>query len=163
MPSELAQNVFSLLKRDLFSEGNIDNAKLNQSLRLLAKWRSVLIQNTLLSHEGTRITRGPFKGMDFLAESAEGCHIAKLIGTYEQPLHPHIERISESSYKKVINIGCAEGYYATGLALRMPNSKIFAYDTNKKAQEACCQLAKKNKVIDRVEVFGEIKTEDLIY
>ena len=93
--------------------------------------------------------RGPFAGMDFLAESAEGCHVAKLIGTYEQPLHSHIDRISKLPYQKVINIGSAEGYYATGLALKMPDTHILAYDINKNAQKACIQLAEKNSGTSR--------------
>ena len=87
MASPLAEKVFGLLKDEVLDGSEITNIKLNQALRLLAKWRSVLIQNTLIEQEGTIVQRGPFAGMDFLAESAEGCHVAKLIGTYEQPLH----------------------------------------------------------------------------
>ena len=161
MASQLAKNVFGLLKGSLLSGSDVDNAKLNESLRLLAKWRSVLIQNTLISHEGTTIHRGPFKGMEFLAESSEGCHVAKLIGTYEQPLHSYIDSVTKAPYKKIINVGCAEGYYAIGLALKMKNVEILAYDTNVKAQDACLELAEKNKVSQRVSVFGELNTEDL--
>jgi hypothetical protein len=57
-----------------------DNARLNNPLRLMAKWRSVMIQNTLLQQHGTQVMQGPLKGLDFLAQSAEGCHIAKLQG-----------------------------------------------------------------------------------
>ena len=66
-------------------------AQLNNALRLLSKWRSVLIQNTLLQSQGTAVLSGPLVCMDFLSESAEGCHIAKLLGCYGQPLQPHIE------------------------------------------------------------------------
>lgn len=46
-------------------------AQLNNSLRLLSKWRSVLIQNTLLQHQGTVVMDGPLKGLDFLPQSAK--------------------------------------------------------------------------------------------
>ena len=59
-----------------------DNGTLNNTLRLLSKWRSVLIQNTLLEKEGTRVIQGPLKGLNFIEQSAEGCHIAKLLGCY---------------------------------------------------------------------------------
>ena len=62
--------------------------QLNNALRLFSKWRSVLIQNTLLQLHGTHVMHGPLTGMDFLSQSAEGCHVAKIIGTYEQPLQP---------------------------------------------------------------------------
>ena len=60
-----------------------EQAQLNNALRLLSKWRSVLIQNTLLKQQGTVVMQGPLAGMDFLPQSAEGCHIAKLLGCYE--------------------------------------------------------------------------------
>ena len=87
------------------------NAQLDVSLRLLSKWRSTLIQNTVQHHNGTRIWSGPFEGMDFLPQSTHGCHVAKLIGCYEQPLQPFIEEAMRTAYPVVVNIGCAEGYY----------------------------------------------------
>ena len=37
--------------------------QLNNALRLLSKWRSVLIQNTLLKNQGTVVMQGPLAGM----------------------------------------------------------------------------------------------------
>jgi len=131
-----------------------DNGTLNNTLRLLSKWRSVLIQNTLLEKEGTRVIQGPLKGLDFIEQSAEGCHIAKLLGCYEQPLQPYISAAISKGYTTVLNIGCAEGYYAVGLARAMPEAKSLAFDTDPKAQVACKELAAKNEVSKRVEVSG---------
>ena len=161
MASELTKKVHGLLKKNLLDLPEIDLKSLNDGLRLLAKWRSVLIQNTMIGKEGTKIHRGPFKGMEFLAESSEGCHVAKLLGTYEQPIHSYITSISNKPYRNIINVGCAEGYYAVGFALLMKESKILAYDTNKLAQEACEKLACKNDVQDRINIFGELRHEDL--
>jgi len=36
--------------------------QLNEALRLLSKWRSVLIQNTVLKHQGTVVMEGPLQG-----------------------------------------------------------------------------------------------------
>jgi len=119
---------------------------------LLAKWRSVLIQNTLLQQHGTVVMQGPLRGLDFLPQSAEGCHIAKLLGCYEQPLQPHIEAAIAAEYPLVLNIGCAEGYYAVGMARRMPNTRVLAFDLNPTAQQVCRKLASKNGVADRVSV-----------
>ena len=85
--SELTSLVTERLMADLH-ENEVDaNQKLNNSLRLLAKWRSELIKNTILKNNGTKVLDGPVKGLDFLERSAEGCHVAKLLGCYEQPLH----------------------------------------------------------------------------
>lgn len=134
--------------------------QLNNALRLVSKWRSALIQNTLLQYQGTVVSAGPLKGLDFLAQSTEGCHIPKLLGCYEQPLLPYIETAIQAGYPIVLNIGCAEGYYAVGMARRMPNARVLAFDLNPKAQQACADLAAKNGVSDRVSVGGLFRPED---
>lgn len=138
---------------------NPDQA-LNSALRLLCKWRSVLIQNTLIQNHGTVVMQGPLAGMDFLSKSAEGCHIAKLLGCYEQPLQPFIEQAIQSAYPTILNIGCAEGYYAVGMAKRMSNTQVLAFDLNPKAQEVCSALAQKNGVSERIKVGALFKPED---
>jgi hypothetical protein len=135
-------------------------SQLNNSLRLLSKWRSVLIQNTLLKNHGTTVMRGPLAGMDFLLHSAEGCHIAKLLGCYEQPLQPYIDQAMSKAYHAVLNIGCAEGYYAVGMARKMPNTQVLAFDINPIAQDVCTSLALKNGVSNRVTVGALFTHED---
>jgi hypothetical protein len=104
--------------------------------------------------------QGPLAGMDFLPESAEGCHIAKLLGCYEQPLQPFIEAAINLAYPTILNIGCAEGYYSVGMARRMPNTQVLAFDLNPNAQKVCTALAQKNSVADRVKVGALFKPED---
>ena len=156
-------NFHDKVRSDLVTSLKIESSdkieQLNNSMRLLAKWRSVLIQNTVLQNEGSTVLGGPFKGMQFLEHSSEGCHIAKLLGCYEQPLFEHLETAISSSFATVLNIGCAEGYYAVGMARRMPNSKIFAFDTNVLAQQACQKLAVTNNVSDRIRVGGVFEPE----
>ena len=158
--SDLSQRVAKELARSISSPDIANSEELNTALRLLSKWRSVLIQNTLLKHQGTVVMQGPLAGMDFLPQSAEGCHIAKLLGCYEQPLQPFIEEAIVNAYPTILNIGCAEGYYAVGMAKRMPSTQVLAFDLNPKAQEVCTALAKKNAVSDRVKVGALFKSED---
>jgi hypothetical protein len=47
-------------------------AQLDDALRLLSKWRSVLIQNTLLQQQGTVVMEGPLAGLDFLPRAIIG-------------------------------------------------------------------------------------------
>tara|TARA_E500000331_G_C17222802_1_gene698921 strand:+ start:339 stop:1148 length:810 start_codon:yes stop_codon:yes gene_type:complete len=156
-------NFHEKIRRDLIADLETEStdkvAQLNNSMRLLAKWRSILIQNTVLQNEGTLILGGPFKGMQFLEQSSEGCHIAKLLGCYEQPLFQHIETAISSKFTTVLNIGCAEGYYAVGMARRMPSSEIFAFDTNEQAQQTCQTLAVANGVSDRIQIGGHFEPE----
>lgn len=96
--------------------------------------------------------------MDFLTKSAEDCHTPKLLGCCEQPLHAFIEQAIGEAYPNVVNLGCAEGYYAVGMATRMPSTQVFAYDQNQMAQAVCEDLARKNGVSSRMfvdESFGK--------
>lgn len=148
------------LLSDLILDNSDDTRRLNDSLRLLSKWRSLLIQHTIIQKNDTVVWQGSFAILEYLERFAEGCHAAKLLGCYEQPLHQHIENIIETNYETVVNIGSAEGYYKVGLALRMPRSKILAFDTNEVAQAACAGLARANGVEDRIFIGGNVDHSD---
>lgn len=156
----LHTSVLTQLRNQMEGPATDEQLRLNNALRLLSKWRSVLIQNTLLQQQGTEVMQGPLQGLDFLSQSAEGCHIAKLLGSYEQPLQPYIEQAIVASYPVILNIGCAEGYYAVGMARRMPATRVLAFDLNTTAQMACRDLAAKNQVADRVVIGGLFQPQE---
>ena len=155
----LSSTILSRLSRTLERKDVSPTNILYSSLRLLCKWRCVLIQNTLLKKSGTTVIQGPFSGLEFVRESAEGCHIPKLLGCYEQPLHPHIEALRSRGYEAILNIGCAEGYYAVGLARLNQNTLVYAFDIDHRARVSCKELALKNHVQDRVIVEEEFTKE----
>jgi SAM-dependent methyltransferase len=128
--------------------------RLTAALRHLAKWRSAMIDNTLAAREGNQVLAGPFKGMEYPVRAAEGARAARLLGTYEASLEPVIEAIIARPYTTVVDIGCAEGYYAVGFARRMPGVRVLARDVSETAQALCARLAAANGVADRVEVGG---------
>jgi ribosomal protein L11 methylase PrmA len=66
----------------------------------------------------------------------------------------------ELGYPTILNIGCAEGYYAVGMARRMPSTQVLAFDLNPKAQNVCTALAQKNGVSDRIKVGALFRPED---
>jgi hypothetical protein len=152
--------VLDMLQKNSMRQTDNKQLLLNDNLRLLAKWRMELIRNTLLKNETTIVSSGPLMGLNFLESSTEGCHIPKLLGCYEQPLSPHISAAINTNYSIVIHVGCAEGYYAVGMAKKMTNTKSFAFDINTKAQDACTALAEKNNVTNRIEVGDIFQTED---
>ncbi len=86
---------------------------------LLSMWRSVLLRNTLLRNQGTLVLEGKLNGMDFLDPSTEGSHIAKLLGSDEQPIHNATEQGIEAGYRQILNFGSAKGCYAVGFRRRM--------------------------------------------
>ena len=66
MGKTLVATVTDALVAGLSQQVGDGNSRLNNSLRLLAKWRCELIKNTLIQQEGTIVLDGPLKGLDFL-------------------------------------------------------------------------------------------------
>ncbi|MDO8911834.1 class I SAM-dependent methyltransferase [Phenylobacterium sp.] len=126
--------------------------ELGTVLRVLAIWRSRLIADALLRREGAKILSGPFAGMDYVGEATEGALAPRLLGSYESELHPAIARFAGEGFDCIVDVGCAEGYYAVGLARLMPGVTVYAYDIVEKARRACADLAAKNGVAERVVV-----------
>ena len=103
------------------------------------------ILKLIFGNSNPTILNGPFKGLSYLRVSTGSMLLAKIIGSYEEPIMHIFEKIvSEKKYKKIIDIGCAEGYYAVGLAKLLPHCQITAVDNNSFALNLCKKLAKLN-------------------
>ena len=137
-----------------------DINELEAVLRRVGRWRSRLLANTYMARQGTTVLQGPFAGMNFLDHATEGALIPKLLGVYESELHPHLRAIAEAGLDCVIDVGCAEGYYAVGLARMLPEVVVHAHDIDEVARGLCADLAVRNGVADRVIVGGEFKPDD---
>ncbi|CAN7581535.1 hypothetical protein LJR225_004347 [Phenylobacterium sp. LjRoot225] len=129
--------------------------EMNELLRLLGRWRSRVLANTFIAREGAYIRSGPFAGMAYVTEATEGALVPRLLGTYESELHPHIRAFAAEGLEAVIDVGCAEGYYAVGLARLMPQAVVHAFDIDAAARAACADLAARNGVTDRVRIGAE--------
>ena len=157
-PSPLTVNATETLRRLAGQQPSV--ATLTAALRHLAKWRAELVANTLATRSGTAVLTGPFQGMTYATGASEGSRAARLLGVYEASLAPVIETIIARAYPLVIDIGSAEGYYAVGLARRMPTARVMARDENPAAQALCRDLATLNGVADRVEIGGRMDHAD---
>jgi SAM-dependent methyltransferase len=156
MAASLTHHVAALAKQRaaaLPEDASVND--LNELLRLLGRWRSQMLANTYMRRHGARIWSGPFKGMEYVSQATEGALVPRLLGTYEDELHPHLLALADAGLNCVIDVGCAEGYYAVGLARMMPETTVYAYDIDEKARVACTELAVKNGVSDRVIIGGE--------
>lgn len=129
-------------------------------LRLMSRWRADLLANTYIQHHGARVMHGPFAGMEYVGKPSEGPLMPRLLGAYEQELHPHLSRFRQEGVDCVIDVGCAEGYYAVGLARAWADVTVYAYDIDPNARERCTYMAGRNGVGDRVIVGAEFKPTD---
>lgn len=138
----------------------LSQARLEAQLRHLAKWRSGLLANTFARMAGGKVAAGPFAGMTYATTASEGGRAPRLLGAYEASLHPVIETVIARAYPQVIDIGCAEGYYAVGLARRMPTTTVHARDMNPAARQLCAEMARANGVADRLRIGPEVSHAD---
>lgn len=129
-------------------------------LRYLAKWRSQVLATTYVTKHGPVVWGGIFAGMKYTDAPSEGALMSRLLGSYESELHPHIKRFADRGLDVVIDVGCAEGYYAVGLARMLPQVVVHAYDIDAKARDGCLALAERNGVSSRVLIGEEFKPGD---
>ena len=128
----------------------IKNKKMEEKLQILFKDKTVL--------------NGPFKGMVYPNFYSYGSSLySKFLGTYENELNEVWERFREKQFDKIIDVGCAEGYYAVGLSKLFPKTKVEAYDIIEEARNACKMLSDHNKAanIEVKEFFGPNDIEKL--
>ena len=126
-----------------------------------ARRRELTNQLARICHD--RVIRGPFAGMMLPDHAAwgDGDRAPKLLGTYEANLHgPLLEAVSRHP-AVVVNVGCAEGYFAVGLARLLPDAEVHAFDANRRAGDICRRAAELNGVATRLRVDGECTLEML--
>lgn len=109
------------------------------------------------------VRHGPFAGTKYPPELQPEMFIqhSKFLGTYENELHGAVETAILRQPDLVVDIGCAEGYYVIGLARRLPNTKVIAFDTDLRLQTLCRKMASANNVMDQLIIEGECTPERL--
>src|SRR5207248_3086872 len=101
------------------------------------------------------VAEGPFKGMQYgSVQSFGSALLPKLLGSYESKLHPVLEEMFVNDYTTIVDIGCAEGYYAVGLGLKFPKAIIYCFDIEQRARSMCLALAKANRISERMHIAG---------
>jgi len=103
---------------------------------------------------GAFVAAGPFRGMQLEVASTWNPPTLYLTGAYESELHGHVESLIARQPTVVVDVGSAEGYYAVGLARRLPRCEVHAFDVSPQAQAACRRVASLNAVSDRLTVAG---------
>lgn len=119
------------------------------------------LTDSFITQHGRSVLSGPFAGMVYVPQATGSALMPKLVGSYEAELHQLIEQIVITGYDTVIDVGCAEGYYAIGLALRLPETHVYAFDIDLEAQRLCRAMSHLNGVENRVTISGKCGNEDL--
>ncbi len=130
-------------------------------LRRHAQARNSRISRAVLRGQPAVVVTGPFAGMRYIDEAYGSAYWPKVLGSYESALHEPLEHLIERGPRTVIDVGSAEGYYAVGLARRLPEAIVIAIDVDRRARELCRRLAQLNEVDQRVAVRGEVDATEL--
>jgi hypothetical protein len=110
------------------------------------------------------VLAGPFEGLKYTVIHAVGSVLApKLLGTYEQELFSIWQGWQSRGYTAILDIGCAEGFYAVGMARLWPAATVYAYDIDQTALQLCRTLASANNVGERVLVQGACSADVLLH
>lgn len=122
--------------------------------------RMEIIPHVYHSTQGS-VHTGPFAGMKIVPKVSwgDGDIAAKLLGVYEDELHKFIDLAVKQKPDLVINIGCAEGYYALGLAQCLPDSRVIAVDIEATSTEICRENQQANNLNNVTVITHEVDTE----
>ncbi len=112
------------------------------------------VERAFLARHGTQVIGGPFAGMRYIGEATGSRLLPKLCGSYEVELRPALEIVFTQSYQRIVDVGCAEGYYAVGLSRRFPGTPVSAFDTDPAAHRLCAELCRLNGASEKVTVRG---------
>jgi precorrin-6B methylase 2 len=86
---------------------------------------------------------------------------AKLLGSYEEEIADVFVRAIEDGTSTFVDVGCADGYYAVGMACAAATLTTHAFDIAASARRLCRQTAALNGVTDRVDVRGRCDADEL--
>ncbi len=156
----------------LKSPNNHEEARLfGRAFSIAIKIHLALLIDQLNKKTNRIVQAGPFKGMKLVAfpeqyslrsENHYGWDAHQLLGCLEEELHGSIEQAIQRAPEIVVNVGCGEGYYAIGLARRLPHAEVYAFDTSEEARELCRKAAKENHVENRVRIKGACNEKELL-
>ncbi len=115
-----------------------------------------------IAEHGLQVRYGPFAGIQYTPAVAENRLILpKLLGTYECELHEIIAYVQQAGYETIVDVGCGEGYYTTGLALTT-KARIVAYDAEKGELAFARAMAEKNGVAAQIDFRRWCSPEELM-
>ena len=164
--THIKSSFFGSIVYDLYKKTGLYRSKQNSFLEAKFLKREEIslneakIMNDIFSNQYV-VHNGPFKGLKYIETSNCSTLLPKILGSYEEPIQKWIVEVIESSYyDNIIDIGSAEGYYACGFALKMPNAVVSAYDINANARSNLKELKALNK-LKNVEIHAECTHAEL--
>jgi len=131
-------------------------------LRALLTPRWQLATHIVRAASRRRVVAGPFSGMALQLSPLSQRHLlGYILGSQELELRSVIERIIARGYKTIFNVGAADGYYAVGLAMRLPDVRVEAFEALPELHSVIERTARANKVAERITIAGQCEVANL--
>jgi len=154
--------VEQLRKQKNHTNTAMEVASIVQSRYLLKRMIDQKVYKYILDSHGSSVLYGPFAGMKYKTVVTWRDPTLKLLGLYESCLHKILAQIIDR-YKgcDLINLGCAEGYYAAGLGRALDSPNIVVRDIEEASLQACKGLVEANCPNSLLHVGGMADSADL--
>ena len=137
--------------RGLFKKG----LSARDLLIIAANFRRKEIEKSLCNCFGDKIVDGPFKGCIHPGQAHESCLSPKILGTYEKEISRDLQELVTDK-DCFIDIGCAEGYYTTGVGVTTEIPLILGIDISEKALKQARLSSELNGISDKTQFFLNI-------
>ena len=124
-------------------------------LRVAAHLRSQELESYLKTISKNRILDGVFKDVISPGQAYGSVLCPKLMGTYEIEIATELMTLLEDA-GCFLDIGCAEGYYTTGVAVKSEVGQIIGVDINPAALAAAAKSASLNGVGHKCVFFSNL-------
>ena len=114
-------------------------------LRLAAHHRRIDLERDLCARTRNRIVGGFFKEVVHPGEAHASTLCPKILGTYEKEIVEDLKYLCQGK-DCFVDIGCAEGYYTTGVGAATPIPLIIGVDISETAIGKAKESAKLNNI-----------------
>jgi predicted O-methyltransferase YrrM len=124
-------------------------------LTRVEKWKLNVLCDILFRHSGGMVFSGPFASMKLCEGSALSHDPRMIVGSYEQEVHDVINQVIADAPSHIVDIGAAYGYYAVGLAVKIANATVTAFEAIEEEHwRELKALAELNKVSHKIDQRG---------
>ena len=129
--TSLRRLALSTLSRVPWVYLNVVSWRANRHIaRVERGWECDRVARDVIAQIGAaRCIAGPFRNVELPRETWTRHISPKLLGTYESELHATLEACCARRYRRVIDIGAADGFYAAGLAMRL-GQRVVAFEAD---------------------------------
>ena len=126
---------------------------------MLSKHQTLMLQEALERKLQGRIAAGPFQNLRYPLSASIDSGTAKLLGSYEEPLHAWLSEACRNRYDEILYAGGKDGFYPALLAARIPGAIVHAVFQTERGRAAAAELAAHNGVGERLHVSAAASRE----